>query len=86
MSLSEAFMRIEYDPAYNVAYIRLIEDGAKDLQTIAVSDELNVDMTADGRIYGIELLNATDRLFGQHPGELIVENRQTGRTEKIALP
>jgi uncharacterized protein YuzE len=86
MSLSEAFMRIEYDPAYNIAYIRLMEDGAKDLQTIGVSDELNVDMTADGRIYGIELLNANERLFGQHPGELIVENRQTGRTEKIALP
>jgi uncharacterized protein YuzE len=79
-------MRIEYDPAYNIAYIRLTEDAAKDLQTIGVSDELNIDMTADGRIYGIELLNANERLFGQRPGELIVENRQTGRTEKIALP
>jgi uncharacterized protein YuzE len=79
-------MRIEYDPAYNIAYIRLTEDTAKDLQTIGVSDELNIDMTADGRIYGIELLNANERLFGKRPGELIVENRQTGRTEKIALP
>jgi uncharacterized protein YuzE len=79
-------MRIEYDPACNIAYIRLIEVAAKDLQTIGVSDELNIDMTADGRIYGIELLNANERLFGQRPGELIVENRQTGRTEKIALP
>ncbi len=79
-------MRIEYDPAYNIAYIRLTEDAAKDLQTIGVSDELNIDMTADGRIYGIELLNANERLFGKRPGELIVENRQTGRTEKIALP
>ena len=79
-------MRIEYDPAYNIAYIRLVEGAAEDLQTVGVSDELNVDMTADGRIYGIELLNANARLFGQNAGELIVENRQTGRTEKIALP
>ena len=79
-------MRIEYDPAYNIAYIRLTEDSPKDLQTIGVSDELNIDMTADGRIYGIELLNANERLFGARQGELIVENRQTGRTEKIALP
>lgn len=79
-------MRIEYDPAYNIAYIRLVEDAAEGLQTVGVSDELNVDMTADGRIYGIELLNANERLFAQNARELIVENRQTGRTEKIALP
>jgi uncharacterized protein YuzE len=79
-------MRIEYDPMYNIAYIRLVEEAAENLQTVGVSDELNVDMTPDGRIYGIELLNANERLFTQHAGELIVENRQTGRTEKIALP
>ena len=79
-------MRIEYDPAYNIAYIRLVDETAEDLQTVGVSDELNVDMTADGRIYGIELLNANERLFAQNGRELIVENRQTGRTEKIALP
>jgi uncharacterized protein YuzE len=79
-------MRIEYDPAYDVAYIGLLEDGAKELQTIGVSDELNIEMTADGRIYGIELLNVNERLFGQHPGGLIVENRQTGRMGRIALP
>jgi uncharacterized protein YuzE len=79
-------MRIEYDPAYNIAYIRLVDETAEDLQTVGVSDELNVDMTADGRIYGIELLNANERLFAHNTRELTVENRQTGRTEKIALP
>ena len=78
-------MRIEYDPAYNVAYIRLLEESAEDLQTLRVSEELNIDMTADGRIYGIELLNADQRLLRQNAGQLVVENRQSGHTETIPL-
>ncbi len=78
-------MRIEYDPAYNIAYIRLLETAEGDLQTLHVSEELNIDMTPDGRIYGIELLNANERLLSQDAGQLVVENRQSGRRETIPL-
>ncbi|MGH8613690.1 MAG: DUF2283 domain-containing protein [Gammaproteobacteria bacterium] len=58
-------MRLEYDPKYNVAYIRFLEGPADDLQTLNISAELNIDMTADGHLYGIEVLNANDSFSGR---------------------
>jgi uncharacterized protein YuzE len=37
-----------------------------------LSDAINVDMAADGTVYGIELLNANEQLKEDH-GNLIVE-------------
>lgn len=78
-------MRLEYDPKYNIAYIRFLEGRAENLQTLSISAELNIDMTPDGRIYGIELLNANEQLFRQDAGKLIVENRHSGRLETVHL-
>ena len=52
-------MRLTYDPRYNVAYLRLHEK-AEQVETIRVSDEINVDIAPDGTVYGIELLNANE--------------------------
>ena len=54
-------MQVNYDPHYNVAYIKLREK-SDEIETIKISDELNVDISADGKIYGFELLNANDQL------------------------
>ena len=54
-------MKLSYDPRYNIAYIRLREKTAE-VETIRVSDELNVDLAPDGTVYGIELLNANEQL------------------------
>ena len=50
-------MKLTYDPKYNIAYIQLKRKSGK-VRTVQVSEELNVDLAADGSIYGIELLNA----------------------------
>jgi hypothetical protein len=42
-------MHLTYDPDFNIAYIRFRSKRAK-VRTIAVSDELNVDLDPDGRI------------------------------------
>ena len=52
-------MKLTYDPGANIAYIALRAKKGK-VRTIAVSDELNVDVARDGSIYGIELLNANE--------------------------
>jgi len=54
-------MRFTYDPRYNLAYIRLHEKSAE-VETIKIGDELNIDMGPDGKLYGIEFLNANDQL------------------------
>ena len=46
-------MRFSYDPRYNIAYIRF-QPKSSGVESVKVSDELIVDMTPDGTIYGIE--------------------------------
>ena len=76
-------MKLTYDPRYNIAYIRLLEKKAQ-VETLHVSDELNIDIAPDGRVYGIELLNANLQLGGL--GKLVLENEATGSKTKVALP
>ena len=76
-------MKLSYDTRYNIAYIQLQERG-QEVEAIKVSDELVVDMTPDGTIYGIELLNANAQLKRDKKGRLLVINEATG--EKIDIP
>jgi uncharacterized protein YuzE len=54
-------MQLTYDPRHNIAYLRLQEKTAE-VETIRISDALNVDLAPDGTVYGIELLNANEQL------------------------
>ncbi|MBU0896004.1 MAG: DUF2283 domain-containing protein [Candidatus Omnitrophota bacterium] len=77
-------MRLTYDPRYNIAYIRFHEK-SKEVETIHISDELAVDMAADGTIYGIELLNANEQLQREDMGKLSVINEATGEQKEVSL-
>lgn len=66
-------MKITYDPRYNVAYI-MIKEKIAEVDTIKVSDELNVDITPDGKVYGIELLNANEQLEIKKGGEFVLKD------------
>lgn len=54
-------MELTYDPEVKVAYLRLKRKRGK-VRTVCVSDELNIDLAADGSVYGIELLNANEQM------------------------
>jgi uncharacterized protein YuzE len=76
-------MKLTYDRDRNIAYLRLRPKGAQ-VETIRVSDELNVDIAPDGSIYGIELLNANEQLRAADGDRLVlVEN--DGREQVISL-
>jgi len=77
-------MKLTYDPRHNIAYIRLAESPVE-VETLHVSDELNVDLSPDGKVYGFELLNANEQLRTL-VGKLVVENEATGATVEVALP
>ena len=77
-------MKLTYDPGANIAYIALRAKKGK-VRTIAVSDELNVDVARDGSIYGIELLNANEQLAARKSLSLRVENKASGESKEIAL-
>ena len=77
-------MKLTYDPRYNIAYLRLHEK-AVGVQTIKISDELNIDLTPDGTIYGMELLNANEQLRREDEGKLLVINEATGDKTEVSL-
>src|SRR5215470_4379782 len=77
-------MRLTYDPRYNIAYIRFQEKRA-DVETVRISDELAVDMTPDGTIYGIALLNANEQLQRDAIGRRLIINAATGERAKFPL-
>ncbi len=78
-------MKLTYDPRYNVAYIYL-RDRPTQVETIRISDELNIDIAPDGTVYGFELLNASEQLGAGARGELIVINEQSGAQDTLRLP
>ena len=77
-------MRITYDPRYNIAYIRFHEK-KNEVETIKISDEINIDIAPDGTIYGIELLNANEQLKKEDNGRLSVINEATGEKAEVVL-
>ena len=77
-------MRFTYDPRYNIAYIRFREKQDQ-VETIQVSNELNVDLAPDGSVYGIELLNANEQLRQEDMGKVLIINEATGDRSELPL-
>jgi uncharacterized protein YuzE len=77
-------MKLSYDRDRNVAYLRFRRK-AVGVDTIRVSDELNVDIAPDGSVYGIELLNANEQLRAADGGQLVLVNEADGREVTVPL-
>ena len=77
-------MRLTYDPKANAAYIRLRKK-AGDVETIKISDDLLIDISPDGSVFGIELLNANEQLT-QDDGKFVFVDPRSGeeKTLKVA--
>ena len=77
-------MKITYDPKHNIAYIRLHEKCVQ-VETLRVSDGVNMDVAPDGTIYGIELLNANEQLAKEDNGFLILVNEASHIQRELPL-
>lgn len=77
-------MKLTFDPRYNVAYLRFQEKSVQ-VETIRLSEELNVDMGPDGKVYGIELLNANQQLGALIGGKFVLENAATGTEQEVLI-
>lgn len=77
-------MKLTYDPRYNIAYIRFREKSSE-VDTVHISDEINIDIAPDGSICGIELLNANEQLRRGDLGNLLVVNESTGDQTEVPL-
>jgi uncharacterized protein YuzE len=77
-------MKLVYDPRHNIAYLRLHEKTAQ-VETLHLSDEINVDIAPDGTVYGIELLNANHQLRSEDHGNLVIINEAIGERREITF-
>lgn len=77
-------MKITYDPKHNIACIRFHEKSPQ-VETLRISEDVNVDMAPDGTIYGIELLNANEQTAKEDQGKWILVNEQSHRQLEISL-
>ncbi|HYN08488.1 MAG TPA: DUF2283 domain-containing protein [Vicinamibacterales bacterium] len=77
-------MQLSYDPKHNIAYLRL-QERTPQVETIRISDSVNIDMAPDGTVYGIELLNANEQLQASDAGKLIVINEARGDRQEVPL-
>lgn len=55
-------MKITHDEKHNVGYISFGLGKKIVSETIAVGEELNIDIAKDGSVIGIELLNANKQI------------------------
>jgi len=53
-------MKVTYDREVDAVYLELLE--LKPEGVIEVGEGINIDVTSDGRIVGIELLDATEKV------------------------
>ena len=77
-------MKLTYDPRYNIAYLRLQEKVGQ-VETIRVSDQINVDLAPKGTVYGIELLNANEQLRAEDQGKLVLIDESNGQRQELVL-
>ena len=55
-------MRIEYDPERDLVYLWLGQPGQKAASTVTVAPGMHADFGTDGKLIGIEILDASDIL------------------------
>lgn len=79
-----AIVQLSYDPSRNIAYLRFREPAGAQVETIRLSDEINIDLAPDGSVYGIELLNANAQLRAADGGRLVLE--LAGQHVEVPIP
>ena len=77
-------MKLTYDPRYNIAYLRLHERLGQ-VETIRVSDQVNVDVAPDGTVYGIEFLNANEQLRAEEAWQFEITRNAHGRVHGLLV-
>jgi len=57
-------MKVTYDPEVDALYIRLSDEQPVEVTTRRLSEEVAINYAPDGRIVGIEILDASEYISG----------------------
>jgi len=69
-------MKVTYDPEVDALYIRLSDEQPVEVTTQRLSEEVAINDAPDGRIVGIEILDASEYISGlKTERKIALENR-----------
>ena len=74
-------MKITFDSEVDALYIRFL-DGPLEVTTQRLSEEVAVNYAADGRIVGIEVLDASAYAFGPSADPVVILQHLTGVSQQ----
>ena len=77
-------MKVTYDPVYNIAYLQM-RDKTEEVESIKISDEMTIDISPDGKVFGIELLNANDQLGLSQETPFVFINEKNKEKKELSL-
>jgi len=67
-------MKVTYDPQVDALYIRFMDEPVE-VTTHRLSEDVAVNYAPDGRIVGIEILDASDNVFQRgSEGKIFLQN------------
>ena len=67
-------MKVKYEPKYDIAYIYIAGE-VKYVGTHSIDFDIHLDLDHEGRLLGIEVLDATRRLDLEHPFMVTMDDR-----------
>ena len=79
-------MQLTYDPRRKIPDPRLREMAGVQVETVWLSDEVNVDLSPDGTVYGMELLSANAQLRACDDACFVLVDAVAGSRIEIPLP
>lgn len=83
----EPTMEVTHDPALNLAYVRFrSREATEAVRTLVFADDLNVDLTADGSVYGVEFLDAAKQMRFLDGGPLVLLHVESGGYVTLPFP
>jgi uncharacterized protein YuzE len=77
-------MRIQYDREVDALYIELLPLAAGTAENRELTDDIIADYSPDGKLAGIEILDAS-QVLGEQLKEIIVEDASVGVIHQLAL-
>ena len=60
-------MRVTYDSDVDVLYIFIREDGSPAVDSVDLEPGISADLDEQGRVLGIEILDASEKTGGESP-------------------
>ena len=79
-------MQLTYDPRRKIPHRRLREMAGAQVETVWLRDEVNIDLSPDGTVYGTELLNTNAQLRACDDARFVLVDAVAGSRVEVSLP